>query len=307
MKKSISYLPETKQQELNTIVNYIKEQVSTCEMIILYGSYARNKYVDYDQRTEYGVRTFFMSDFDILVITRRDKKITNHTVSRLLQKIVTQYASGENIGFRTPVHIINDTIENINKQIKDGRYFFTDLKKQGVMLYDSGKYELSPIIKLNYTQILNLSKQYYKNKYKTAVEFLYDAKINVPIKRYVHASFCLHQAVENMLFGMVLVYTLYSPKEHNLYQLLSNIKCHNHKPVTVFKQETEEQIRLFKLLADAYVQARYNDKFVVTKQDIEALIPNVEKLKNVMKEVCKERIDEYKLLAANEQASTPNK
>ena len=54
MKKSISYLPANKRLELKTITNYIREEVPTCEMIILYGSYARNKYVDYDQRTEYG-------------------------------------------------------------------------------------------------------------------------------------------------------------------------------------------------------------------------------------------------------------
>lgn len=40
-------------------------------MIILYGSYARNTYVDCDRRRDYGVTTFFMSDYDILIVTRR--------------------------------------------------------------------------------------------------------------------------------------------------------------------------------------------------------------------------------------------
>ena len=38
-------------------------------MIILYGSYARNTYVDCDRRRDYGVTTFFMSDYDILIVT----------------------------------------------------------------------------------------------------------------------------------------------------------------------------------------------------------------------------------------------
>ena len=41
-------------------------------MIILYGSYAKNKYVDYDQRVEFGVPTYYMSDYDILILTRKE-------------------------------------------------------------------------------------------------------------------------------------------------------------------------------------------------------------------------------------------
>lgn len=40
-------------------------------MVILYGSYARNTHVDYDQRIEFGVPTYFMSDYDILILTRK--------------------------------------------------------------------------------------------------------------------------------------------------------------------------------------------------------------------------------------------
>ena len=69
MKTSINYLPEQKRDDLRRIVECVLEVLPDCEMIILYGSYARNTYVDYDQRIEYGIRTCFMSDYDILVVT----------------------------------------------------------------------------------------------------------------------------------------------------------------------------------------------------------------------------------------------
>ena len=50
MKTSINYLPEQKRDELRRIVKCVLEVLPGCEMIILYGSYARNTYVDYDQR-----------------------------------------------------------------------------------------------------------------------------------------------------------------------------------------------------------------------------------------------------------------
>ena len=39
--------------------------------------------------------------------------------------------------------------------------------------------------------------------------------------------------------------------------------------------------------------ARYNRNFVVTKADIEALIPKIEQLKQIVEKVCRERIAYY--------------
>ncbi|MDO5385380.1 MAG: DNA-binding protein, partial [Rikenellaceae bacterium] len=48
-----------------------------------------------------------------------------------------------------------------------------------------------------------------------------------------------------------------------------------------------------KLLQRAYVEARYNDDFVVTKEDIDALTPKVELLRDITEKVCRDRIAEY--------------
>ena len=50
----------------------------------------------------------------------------------------------------------------------------------------------------------------------------------------------------------------------------------------VFLRDTPEEKRLFELLRSAYVEARYTDDFVVTKEDIDALMPKVELLRDVV-------------------------
>lgn len=50
MKRSTRFLPPDKRQDLQQLVALIREHVKQVEMIILFGSYAKNKYVDYDQR-----------------------------------------------------------------------------------------------------------------------------------------------------------------------------------------------------------------------------------------------------------------
>ena len=64
MKTDLTYLPPHKQAELAKIVSVIREVVPA-QMIILFGSYARNDYVEdkYDD-THYR----YQSDYDLLAI-----------------------------------------------------------------------------------------------------------------------------------------------------------------------------------------------------------------------------------------------
>ena len=41
MKKSLAYLPENKQRDLRQLTEIIRREIVGCEMIILFGSYAR--------------------------------------------------------------------------------------------------------------------------------------------------------------------------------------------------------------------------------------------------------------------------
>ena len=50
MKKSIAFLPKKNREDLKYLVELILDKIPVCEMIILYGSYARGTYVSYDER-----------------------------------------------------------------------------------------------------------------------------------------------------------------------------------------------------------------------------------------------------------------
>ena len=88
--------------------------------------------------------------------------------------------------------------------------------------------------------------------------------------------------------------TLRNNKQHNLSKLSSSVKRYSDKLETVFHKK-----RLFTLLKAAYVDARYNPHFVVTKEDIDKLIPKVESLREITERICEEWIysyDEKKLI-----------
>jgi predicted nucleotidyltransferase len=71
MKKSLAHLPQSKQDELELIVDKIKELAQPCiRKIILFGSYARGDWKDGPHTQGKGRLTIHKkSDYDILVIT----------------------------------------------------------------------------------------------------------------------------------------------------------------------------------------------------------------------------------------------
>ena len=60
-----------------------------------------------------------------------------------------------------------------------------------------------------------------------------------------------------------------------------------------FPQDTPEEKRLFEFIKAAYVNGRYDPDFVVTKEDMDALIPKVELLRDITKRICEEKVGEY--------------
>ena len=81
MKNSIDFLPERKQRDLHELVRLIRDEVKDVVMVILYGSYARNTYVECDERRDFGVRTFYISDYDLLVVTKKRLGVRESTAT----------------------------------------------------------------------------------------------------------------------------------------------------------------------------------------------------------------------------------
>lgn len=298
MKASIRFLPVRKQRDLLQLVDLIREEVKDCVMIILYGSYARNTYVDYDQRIEYGVPTYFMSDYDILIVTERRMGLKEHDV---YTQISHRFFQHKEMRFHTHPQFINESIKHLNTALEEGRYFYTEIKKDGIMLYDSGKYKLARRRKLDYREITQMAEEYFEEKFSFANDLLIDAKFDYGRGKYKLSSFHLHQAAENFLRTIPLVFILYGYKDHDLEKLLDYCKKHTLELGRVFPRDTPEEKRLFKLLQDAYVQARYNKNFAVAKEDIDALLPKIEQLRDLTEQISKERISEYDSLAAKKR------
>lgn len=258
-------------------------------MIILYGSYARGTFVEYDERDEFGILTSFMSDYDLLVVT---SNMDVQEVGHLLNTVDDKYYKRPD--YQVPIQFINDDIEKLNSDLSERRYFYTGIKKQGIMLYDSGNYKLERARKLNFEEIREQAQEYFDEKFNYANDFLSGAKYYYGLEKYKMASFHLHQTCENYFYTLRLVHTLKNSKQHNLSKLLGSTHKYSPELQKIFPRNTKEEKRLFELLRLAYVEARYNSKFVVTKEDIDALFPKIERLRDITKQICQSQIEAYR-------------
>ncbi|MCI0615744.1 HEPN domain-containing protein [bacterium] len=291
MKTSLEILPKDKQEELRRVVEIIREEFRP-EMIILFGSHARGNWVEDAYIGEDGHYYKYRSDFDIYVLMH------NHDDARKVnrrQSLRDKFRAE----IRTPVQIIADTFQYFNSRLKEGRYFFTDIKEEGILLYDSGRVKLRDPRKLTAEQQIKLAEEYFQQWFENANVFFKQFQYAFNDGNYKIATFELHQAVENLYSTVLLVLTNYKPKGHDLVEY--GRLAASQEPVlnAVFPRDTEEQKHRFELLQKAYVEARYEKNYTITKEDLEWLAEQVKQLRALTEEVCKKWIENLKAKSGN--------
>jgi predicted nucleotidyltransferase/HEPN domain-containing protein len=286
MKRSLSHLPKHKRDELQRVKEVILDECPTVLMIVLFGSHARGDWVE-DRHIEDGVLHEYMSDFDILVIVRSHKIANSTDTWRRAEARARRFPN------RTWTNLIVESIETVNNALERGHYFFTDIKKEGILFYDSGAAKLARPRKLDPKERRGIARAHFEQWFPSAVGFYGQFEYAVTKGEYKIAAFELHQAVERFYSAILLVFTNYRPKIHDLETLTHMVGGCDPAFLTVFPQATPEQKEAFDLLRRAYIEARYSSAYKITKEQLEYLAQRVTKLQDLTKKICEARIEAY--------------
>ena len=108
---------------------------------------------------------------------------------------------------------------------------------------------------------------------------------------YAIAAFILHQATESLYSAILLVFSNYKPKLHDIEELGGMAKNYDNELLQVFPIATPEQKECFELLKKAYVDARYDKNYKISKEQLLYLIERIEKLKEITERICLARIN----------------
>ena len=162
-----------------------------------------------------------------------------------------------------------------------------------MLLYDSKKFELAKAQKLSPEERKQTAQADFNYWFKSATGFVMAFEDAFKRRNYNIAAFQLHQATERFYMTTLLVFTHYKPKEHDIKKLGKQVNTFDPRFLPIFVCATQEEERLFELLRKAYIDARYNPKYKVTKKELEYLAERVKQLQRVTKAVCQERITSY--------------
>lgn len=302
MRTGLDHLPPQKQREIERVVQLVFEEfddafaLSRHEWkkagrilkVILYGSYARGNWVD-EPHTAKG----YQSDYDLLIIVN-DKRLTDRVKywAKLDDRLMREY--GVTGTLKTPVNFIVHTLQEVNDGLAHGRYFFMDVKQDGVALYQFDDTELHTPKPKTPPQALAMAQEYFEEWMPAASGMLETARFSVEQGRLKDAAFLMHQATERLYHCVLLVCTFYTPHVHNLGFLRTQAERIDPRLTYVWPRETKRDRVRFEKLKEAYVKARYSKHYRITKDELEWLGAQVEELGRVVHEVCSERLDQLK-------------
>ncbi len=298
MRTDLDHLPAAKQRELDHVRAIIFEEFEDAlvlakhewkkkgkiEKIILYGSYARGGWVD-EPHTSKGYR----SDFDILIIVN-DKRLTDKVDYwlKLDNRLIRELAIDKTL--KTPVNFIVHTLGEVNDGLAHGRYFFMDVAKDGIALYEADDRQLHVPKPKTPAQALAMAKEYFDEWFPSSMRKFKLSNDALDQKFNKEAAFLLHQTAESLYHGVLLVCTFYTPHVHNLGFLRTQAERIDMRLVDAWPRELRLDRARFEKLKEAYVKARYSKHYRISDEELIWLGERIEELGRAVHAVCSERI-----------------
>ncbi|MFA6714899.1 MAG: HEPN domain-containing protein [Victivallales bacterium] len=286
MKKTVAHLPGNKRDELKHIVSTVRSLCDDVEMIILFGSYARGDYKE-ESDLKPDRRSGEKSDYDVLVVTGEKASAVDIGLWRKITK------KCDSTGLSAYTRIITHDIQELNIKLAEGQYFYSDVRKEGRLLYDSGNCKLARKRKLKPEECKRIARDYFEQWFENAESFFDTFEYKLDKNDYKIAAFNLHQAAEHSYKTILLVFTNYTPQEHLLELLGRMASKHDSALKGIFQQETREEQRLFDLLEYAYIGARYDPAYGICREELEYLAERVKLLLSLTEKICKAKIKSF--------------
>lgn len=216
---------------------------------------------------------------------------TEHQATKVERSNALKKQLQQTIG--PPVNFIAHDINFVNKRLRKAQYFFSDIVKEGVCLYESGKHTLAEPIDLSPAERRQLAEEDYEGWFTGGDEFFDTYEFCFEKGRYKRAAFQLHQSTEFYYNTFLLVFTRYLPNTHDLDKLRKRVHSIDPEFLNIFPLDNETHKHCFELLCEAYVRGRYKPSYSVTEEELSWLADRVKLLRAKVEQRCQEKIASF--------------
>ncbi|WP_066659444.1 MULTISPECIES: HEPN domain-containing protein [unclassified Sphingomonas] len=296
MRRDVDHLPAVQQGELERVQRVLMEEFAEAISkattpsrkngkilkIILFGSYARTDWVD---EPENG----YQSDFDLLVVVNHEDLTDIAHYWYVAEDRILRDAE-----IKRPVNIIVHSLDEVNQSLRRGEYFWVDIARDGIVLYELPCHPLAAPAPLTAADAYQMAGVYFGEWLRKVDSSIKGANFYIGEQEFKDAAFTLHQAVERAYICFLLVRTLYFPRSHNIKFLRSLAEDNEPRLIEAWPRERRIDRRRFQLLKRAYVEARYSTAYEISIEELNAILECVRNLRNIVEQVSRERLQELR-------------
>ncbi len=298
MNACLDHLPEQQQRELERIRDILLEEFGKAVAratqphkrggkvyrIVLFGSYARDDWVDEPDNG-------YQSDFDLLAVVSHEDLTDIADYWYLAEDRIARDPA-----IARPVNLIVHSLGEVNEALARGEYFWVDIARDGIALYELPGHPLATPRPLTAADAQRMATEYFEHWSALASQSLRTFELQRQEEQTDtwrnDVAFTLHQATERLYICFLLVRTLYFPRSHNITFLRSLAEDKEPRLVDAWPRETKKDRARFERLKRAYVEARYSASYSITTEDLDALAASVARLRDIVEQVCRERLAE---------------
>jgi len=297
-------MPPAQQEELTRVTQILMDEFAVAisratqpwkkngkvQKIVLFGSYARGDWIDEPDNG-------YQSDYDLLVIvSHADLTDIAEYWYVAEDRILRDPAIGR------PVNIIVHTLQEVNDGLSRGEYFWVDIARDGIALYELPGVVLKTPRPLTPADAYEMAGNYLKQQLPAVDRWIKLAAVSLAESKSdrawaKNAAFNLHQAAETAYACYLLIRTHYVPRSHNLKFLRSLAEDKDPRLVECWPRATKLDRRRFELAKRAYVEARYSASYEVGNDDLVAITDAVRLLRDTVEAVSCEWLDKLRYKA----------
>jgi len=249
IKRIAPTLSPAEQFGLNEVIALITERMTSVKSIILLGLHP-------------SPFTYYL-----LILIDDKHSIAEHVAANKVEDLCRQLVS-----LITIVHKLSVAKQGLN----NGKRFWNNIMSTGIEVYRAPELALPEYHPVTNDVFVSRAKADWERWGSQGKAFFQGAKRYIEDEDYTLGIFLLHQAAESTLIGLIRVLMGYRISAHNLSRMLRTTLLFTDVLQDVFELGNEEGQRLFKLLQEAYAEARYRTIYTVNEQDVKQLVPKVE-------------------------------
>ncbi|KJS25519.1 MAG: hypothetical protein VR75_10855 [Hyphomonadaceae bacterium BRH_c29] len=304
MPHTLDHLSPRRRQELTHVRDVILEELAArieaapsararryrLLKIILFGSFAKGTWFD-DRKSGRA------SDIDLLVIVSH-RALTD--MSAFWEEVEDRLFHDPAI--RHDVSLIIHTLPEVNAQLKQGQYFFSEIVSQGILLFEDAEPDkngrpkniLARPATPDPQQTYETALKYYSSWRRTSQLFLETGQVHIgktDLEIQNFSAFNLHQAAESAYRMFLLTVTLYAPATHHLGKLRGLVRSIDARLEDAWLPARRPYKRYFELLRRAYVEARYSPAYETTQEILAWQAERIEQLIEIADALCRERLE----------------